>query len=1806
MRDETSPFRRFLARTLCVLILGQSSMATPGFAAPQAPPEPRAAEKPAFPPDPPGFSRALTTPGNLTAPASAAPGDLPLLPSWNLVSLPNQPPDPTSGAVFAPLGNALSRAFAYDACAPSDPWKVYDPSDPAGSDLTTVGPESGLWVEAAAAASLPSPGTQPATTTIHLCRGWNLIGFPASEPRLVQAALASIAGRYARVFGYDPADAADPWEIFDVAVPAWANDLKVLRPGRGYWILMLDEGDLEITNGAVQTVVALLSPGDLSKVTGPVEVLGTAAGPTVTGWTLSYRPEGGDRWTAFASGTQPVENARLATFDPTVLLNGIYEIELEAHEADGLSHAISTKVIVEGLRKVGLFSLSFLDLEVPVSGLPIQVLRNYDSRDKRRGDFGVGWTLALRQGSYRNYRKPGQGWRFDTNFLPCQRIEEALGHLTEIRVSEREVYYFRLKLGSPAITLGGCFATARFDLVDGPLPGATLTILGNDQVLWQNGDDEVVDAQSFELFEPRQVRLSTRDGRIFDLDLEDGVTRVADLDGNSLTFGPADITHSSGRSIALERDVQERITRITDPEGESLVYEYDGAGDLVTVTDRAGAVTRFTYDGAHNLLTVVDPMNRPALRNEYDDAGRLLRHIDAAGKVIEYSRDPAARQEVVTDRNGHSRLLEYDPRGNVVYEKDAEGNEVRRTFDARDNLLTETDAAGTTTFTYDEDNAVRSLTDPLGNRIELTYDDKGRLLTLKDPKREAITQTYDEKGRLVSVADSAGPLGAWTYDSRGNLLSSTDAEGKTRTYQVDALGRRTKETDPLGHEVAYTYDGNGRPLTRTETRTTPSGPETLVWRFEYDKAGRLLKSIDPDGLSTTVRYDASGSVTEVVDRAGKSVKYAYDPLGRRVKTTFPDNTTEEIVPDAEGRPVRLKDRLGRETLVERDDLGQVVKTTFADGAEIAQEYDAAGRIASFTDAGGNTVRFEYDAAGRRTRTVDALQQETVFGYDANGNQTSLRDPRGNTTTYEFDTRNRLVRIVHPDSTARSFAYNGRDQKIRETDPAGRTTRWDYDALGRLATVTDDDGKVTAFEYDELGNRIAQTDANGNTVRFAYDSLGRLIRRTLPGGAFETMTWDAAGRLVSQTDFNGVTVTSTYDIEGNLLERRAPDGTTTYTYTYTPTGQRATATDARGTTTYEYDRRDRLERIVDPTGREVLSTYDGQGNRTEVVAKVGAASWTTAYTYDVLNRLKEVTDPQGDVHAFGYDAAGNRISRTAPDGTETRYTYDALNRLTGLTTRNAQGTILQSHAYTLGPAGHRTRVEEHDGTVRSYAFDRLHRLTRETLTGGAFPAVEESFTYDAVGNRLTRQRSGGAGALDLAYSYDARNRLTAAGAATWSWDANGNQTARSGPDAATFAWTSEDRLARVTESTGTVVAYAYDADGNRVRTEVTPANGPPTAIDSLLDLGGPTSQVLAEIDDEGVVDAFYVRAGGELLAILRPDGARYVHADGLGSVRLLTDDAAAPTDRYAYSAFGELLVHEGDDPSPFRYAGEAEDGETGLYNLRARWMDPAVGRFASADPFPGIASAPATLHKYLYAENDPVDRTDPTGLMTGGLNETSVSTSIQSILAEVQADYGFLLIEGALNGGNISMASVLIGPAVGGALLVAGVLVRAGARTMKGVGRVRSVAEELRGLGVQRIFVNKLGALTDEAKEVIWKLNPFTRGNAIELDLAATDYKDWYYIGRERNGFFPVIDFQNGKEVVSLKTVGRKDMSTAISDMEAAIDELRLADIDIDGIEVPRPARILDVRVPPGTAGQLNPLYAYSKKKNITLRITEYP
>jgi len=101
-------------------------------------------------------------------------------------------------------------------------------------------------------------------------------------------------------------------------------------------------------------------------------------------------------------------------------------------------------------------------------------------------------------------------------------------------------------------------------------------------------------------------------------------------------------------------------------------------------------------------------------------------------------------------------------------------------------------------------------------------------------------------------------------------------------------------------------------------------------------------------------------------------------------------------------------------------------------------------------------------------------------------------------------------------------------------------------------------------------------------------------------------------------------------------------------------------------------------------------------------------------------------------------------------------------------------------------------------------------------------------------------------------------------------------------------------------------------------------------------------------------------------------------DGFGTVRQLTNAAGAVTDTYEYDAFGNEINHTGATPNNYLYRGEQYDSDLGLYYLRARYYNPATGRFVGRDPAEGDQFDPASLHKYLYAQGDPVNWVDPTG------------------------------------------------------------------------------------------------------------------------------------------------------------------------------------------------------------------------------------
>ncbi|AUG57149.1 tRNA3(Ser)-specific nuclease WapA precursor [Acetivibrio saccincola] len=599
---------------------------------------------------------------------------------------------------------------------------------------------------------------------------------------------------------------------------------------------------------------------------------------------------------------------------------------------------------------------------------------------------------------------------------------------------------------------------------------------------------------------------------------------------------------------------------------------------------------------------------------------------------------------------------------------------------------------------------------------------------------------------------------------------------------------------------------------------------------------------------------------------------------------------------------------------------------------------------------------------------------------------------GRRTEYIYDIYGNLEKTIYPDGTEEKFTYDKEGNRLTYTDRAGNVTKYFYDKLGRLVKKVNPDGSFTETEYDVNGRKIKEIDALGNVTTYEYDKAGNNISVTDALGNTTFYEYDGNGNITKIIDARGNEINYEYDETGARTKSINAEGNT-------PLGQRATVTDNRGTTKFEYDVMGRLIKETGPDGISIEYTYDAAGNKTGVKVPSG----TTTYTYDKLNRLSTVTDPDGGVTTYIYDEVGNRTGVTYPNGTKMLYTYDELNRLVELVNQDANGEIISSYKYTLGPAGSRIKIEEHTGRVIEYEYDNTYKLLKETINNPDGTIREISYTYDAVGNRLTKTDDGNT----VNYTYDENNRLISEGENVYTYDNNGNTLSKKNEtETILYTYGYDNRLVSVvtTNQTGTsTVEYVYDVDGIRVGKIVDDAKFSRYTVDKNTDY----AKVLEERNEKGKLIVSYVH-GDDLISQKRGDVKSYYHFDGLGSTRALTNSNGEVTDTYTYDAFGNLIEKTGDTENEFLYTGEQYDANIGFYYLRARYMNPAIGRFTTMDPFEGFIQDPYSLHKYLYAHANPVMNIDPSGnftLVSSLLGKSlAVSISLNTIFTTINVFY----------------------------------------------------------------------------------------------------------------------------------------------------------------------------------------------------------
>ena len=438
---------------------------------------------------------------------------------------------------------------------------------------------------------------------------------------------------------------------------------------------------------------------------------------------------------------------------------------------------------------------------------------------------------------------------------------------------------------------------------------------------------------------------------------------------------------------------------------------------------------------------------------------------------------------------------------------------------------------------------------------------------------------------------------------------------------------------------------------------------------------------------------------------------------------------------------------------------------------------------------------------------------------------------------------------------------------------------------------------------------------------------------------------------------------TYDSLNRLLSRATP-GEATVSFTYTPTGKYLTSTAGDGTVNYTYDSLDRLITKATPEGT-LSYTYDLAGHVASIQSSNSNGA-NVSYTYDDLDRLETVVDHRltgNNTTTYSYDSASNVATAAYPNGLQSSFTYDTLNRLTAMNAGTA------SYSYQLGPTGNRTQATESNGRTINWSYDGIYRLTNESITSDPH-SVDGSVAYglDPVGNRLT-ESSSIAGVNSGSYGYNADDEVS-----TETYDSNGNTLSAGGKS---FTYDAENHLTGMSVS-GTTVSVVYDAFGNRVAKTVNGVTTKYLVEDDVNPTGYP--QVLDELTGSTVTRTYTYglqRISQDQLVsgVWTPSFYGY---DGGGNVRQLTNSAGAVTDTYEYDAFGNDVYHTGTTPNNYLYRGEQYDSDLALYYLRARYYNPATGRFLSRDPLDGNGYDPKSLHKYLYGVGDPVNAIDPTG------------------------------------------------------------------------------------------------------------------------------------------------------------------------------------------------------------------------------------
>lgn len=626
---------------------------------------------------------------------------------------------------------------------------------------------------------------------------------------------------------------------------------------------------------------------------------------------------------------------------------------------------------------------------------------------------------------------------------------------------------------------------------------------------------------------------------------------------------------------------------ITAPDGTVTENEYTGSttkstlpsGAVATSTEQAdvrfgvqapvfsgsiantpgGLTMNYGHTQSVDLADDQDPFSITSLTETFTINGRS--HTS--------TYDGATRTFTSESAEGRTATLTIDQQGRPTTGEIAGLTATEMQYDSRGRIQTITSGTRVTTFTYDANGYVDTLTDPGGHTVGMDYDTAGRLTRQSLPNGNEIGFSYDDDGNLVSITPPGRPLHTLTYDEMGLPLtySPPAVSGVTNpetTYDYNLDGQLTMETRPDGLEVTLGYDAAGRlatiafsrgtivvnydPTTGQVTGVSAPGGQTVT----YSYLGELLASetwAGPISGSVGYSYDDSFRFIGQTVNGANLIAFTYDdddllasagPLTFErnannvllTGTTLGDVTSEmtyNSFAELTGNVFQVNSTAIYSATYTRDNLGRITtKTEVLNGVTTVYgyTYDVMSRLSTVTINSSPSATYTYDANGNRLTGPSAQAgthdaQDRLLSYAGNtytytaAGELISKTNGGDTTEYLFDELSNLITVDLPDGTAIEYLVDGAGRRIGKRVDGNLTQGFLYD--GTLAVVAELDGSGvlrSRFVYATAANVPDLAIQDGETYRIVTDHLDslRLVIRESDGAVVQRMNHDEFGRV----------------------------------------------------------------------------------------------------------------------------------------------------------------------------------------------------------------------------------------------------------------------------------------------------------------------------------------------------------------------------------------------------------------------------------------------------------------------------------------------------------------------------------------------------------------------------------------------------------------------------------------------------------------------------------------------------------------------